>query len=96
MSSADVLILTALQDELEAVLTLGDGGRGGWEERRDLGGFRYYQRAIPSERGCDLDVAAAWSGEMGEPGELDPYLPDLRLPDDASFLTLPPPKPRGP
>ena len=26
-----------------------------------------------------------------EPGELDPYLPDLRLPDDASFLTLPPP-----
>jgi hypothetical protein len=25
-----------------------------------------------------------------EPGELDPYLPHLRLPDDASFLTFPP------
>ncbi len=33
-----------------------------------------------------------------EPGELDPYIPGLRLPDDASFLTLPPwePPPREP
>jgi WD40 repeat protein len=46
------------------------------------------------------DIAGSFWHVVGlcrfEPGELDPYLPDLRLPDDASFLTLPPPKPRGP
>src|ERR1700679_1516645 len=66
MGSADVLILTALQDELEAVLALGDGGRGGWEERRDARGFVYHRRAFPSAHGGELAVAAAWSGEMGE------------------------------
>ena len=48
----DVLVLTALQDELEAVLALGEGGRAGWQERRDLGGFRYYRRAFPARAGA--------------------------------------------
>jgi WD40 repeat protein/nucleoside phosphorylase len=64
--ATDVLFVTALADELEAVLDLGDGGREGWEERRDKNGFPYYRRVIHNERSLALRVAAAWSGEMGE------------------------------
>src|SRR4051794_34631774 len=64
--SVDVLILTALQDELEAVLALGEGGRAGWQEGRDREGFRYFARSFPSPHGGALTVAAAWSGEMGD------------------------------
>src|SRR3954447_6146841 len=62
----DVLILTALQDELEAVLALGENGRAGWHERQDQKGFRCYRHAFPSTRGAPLTIAAAWSGEMGD------------------------------
>ncbi|MEO5729434.1 MAG: pentapeptide repeat-containing protein, partial [Byssovorax sp.] len=62
----DVVILVALHDELEAVLALGDGGRDGWEEKRDLQKFRYFRRRFPREGGRDLVIAAAWIGEMGE------------------------------
>ncbi|WP_437737840.1 pentapeptide repeat-containing protein [Sorangium sp. So ce1335] len=62
----DALVVTALQDELEAVLALGDGGRDGWREARDPAGFPYYVREIPNARGQPLRVAAAWSGRMGE------------------------------
>lgn len=61
MALVDILILTALQDELEAVLGLGEG----WAERRDSQNFRYYERGFPSDRGEELRVAAAWVGEMG-------------------------------
>ncbi|XXX78777.1 pentapeptide repeat-containing protein [Sorangium sp. So ce134] len=62
----DVLVVTALQDELEGVLAQGDGGAAGWRELRDLGGFRYYRRAVPSAHGGSLAVAAAWIGEAGQ------------------------------
>jgi hypothetical protein len=62
----DVLILTALQDELDAVLALGEGGRTAWQELRDLRGFRYYRRSLPRAAGGQLAIAAAWIGEMGE------------------------------
>ena len=62
----DVVILVALHEELEAVLALGDGGRAGWEEKRDLQRFRYFRRRFPREGGRDLVIAAAWIGEMGE------------------------------
>src|SRR5690349_14037454 len=65
MSGVDVLILTALQDELEAVLALGEAGRAGWQEQRDSAGFRYFVRGFPSAPSEVLKVAAAWSGEMG-------------------------------
>jgi len=80
--SVDVLILTALQDELEAVLVLGEGGRAGWDERKDQQGFRCYRRGVDNGRGGLLRVATAWTGEMGGRtaamraqqliGELDP------------------------
>ncbi|WP_129347893.1 NACHT domain-containing protein [Sorangium cellulosum] len=62
----DALVVTALEDELEAVLALGDGGRDGWREARDRGGFPCWLREIPGERGQPLRVAAACSGRMGE------------------------------
>ncbi len=61
----DVLILTALQDELEAVLALGERARAGWRERKDEEGFRLYRRAIPNGREATLTIAAAWIGKMG-------------------------------
>ena len=58
----DVLILTALQDELEAVLALGDD----WSERQDRGGFPYHRRRFTREGGRrPLVIAAAWLGKMG-------------------------------
>ncbi|WP_437730496.1 pentapeptide repeat-containing protein [Sorangium sp. So ce1335] len=65
----DVLIITALQLEIEALLALGDGGERGWQEAYDPSGFRYHVREIPrdpSRGGAPLRVAAAWSGQMGE------------------------------
>jgi WD40 repeat protein/nucleoside phosphorylase len=62
----DVVILVALPDELEAVLALGAGGRAGWEERRDLQRFKYFQRRFAREGGRELGIAAAWIGEEGE------------------------------
>jgi ABC-type multidrug transport system ATPase subunit/nucleoside phosphorylase len=58
----DVLILTALEDELNAVRDLAAG----WEERADPEGFPYLHRDF--DRGPDrapLVVAAAWLGKTG-------------------------------
>ncbi|WP_437308548.1 pentapeptide repeat-containing protein [Sorangium sp. So ce388] len=62
----DVLVVTALQDELEGVLAQGEGGAEGWRALRDLGGFRYYRRTFPGAQGGSIAVAAAWIGEAGE------------------------------
>jgi WD40 repeat protein/nucleoside phosphorylase len=64
----DVLIVTALKDELDAVLELSIGGKGrdGWTSARDRSDFPYYRREIPNEQGELLQVAAAWSGDMGQ------------------------------
>ncbi|XXY46486.1 pentapeptide repeat-containing protein [Sorangium sp. So ce269] len=62
----DVLVVTALQDELEGVLAQGEGGAEGWRALRDLGGFRYYRRTFAGAQGGSIAVAAAWIGEAGE------------------------------
>ncbi|WP_438025845.1 hypothetical protein [Sorangium sp. So ce233] len=46
----DVLVITALQLELDAVLALGEGGERGWQEAWDPSGFRYHLREIPRDR----------------------------------------------
>ncbi|WP_437807069.1 pentapeptide repeat-containing protein [Sorangium sp. So ce1078] len=64
-----MLVITALQLELDAVLALGEGGERGWQEALDPSGFRYHHREIPRDPargGAPLRVAAAWSGQMGE------------------------------
>lgn len=62
----DALIVTALQDELEAVLALGDDGRAGWQDARDRRGLRYFYRSIAAESGHVLRLAATWTGQIGE------------------------------
>jgi len=58
----DVLILTAVQDELEAVLALADG----WQQSRDAEGYRLHIRDFITESGKPFTVATAWIGEMGK------------------------------
>lgn len=58
--AVDVLVITALLDELNALRDV-DCGDGEWSEARDPDGFPYHYREIDS-----LRVAAAWAGEMGE------------------------------
>ena len=64
----DVLVVTALKDELDALLDLDvDGaGRSAWTEERDRYDFPFHVRALSNEYGEPLRLAAAWSGEMGE------------------------------
>ncbi|WP_224368338.1 pentapeptide repeat-containing protein [Hyalangium versicolor] len=61
----DVLIITALLDELDAVLALGEGGKDGWETAKDGNGFPFHFRELPREDGEPLRVAAASFDEMG-------------------------------
>ncbi len=61
----DVLIITALQDELTAVLALGGAGEGGWKATRDRSGLPYHLREFRNDRGKRFLVAAAWSGQLG-------------------------------
>jgi nucleoside phosphorylase len=61
----DVLIVTALLDELAAVLALGERGRAGWNASRDSDGYPYHHRTIRDEHGTELLVAAASFDKMG-------------------------------
>lgn len=65
---ADVLIVTALKEELDAVLglDLGPDEQGTWTLLRDRHGFPYHVREVRNIFGEVLRIAAAWSGEMGE------------------------------
>lgn len=65
--SFDALIITALFDELEAVLAFGEGGKGAWATERDPNGFPFHFREFPREDGSGpLRIAAASFDEMGE------------------------------
>jgi hypothetical protein len=61
--AVDVLVLTALQEELEALLAL-EGGVDTWTQETDAKGYRLYRRTFSGERGAAFTVAAAWTGEM--------------------------------
>lgn len=58
----DILILTAVQDELDAVLALADA----WRESHDAEGYRLFLREFQTEKGQPFTVGAAWIGEMGK------------------------------
>jgi hypothetical protein len=62
----DVLLITARQDELDALLALGDKGAKGWQGKRDQRGLRYHLCELSNEKKEPLIVAAAWAGDMGE------------------------------
>jgi hypothetical protein len=84
MHRFDVLIVTAMLDELVEVLKLGEGGREGWADARDADGYH-----------CSGGVIAGGFWHViglcrFEPGELDPYLPSpLRVPDGEPLYQLP-------
>ncbi len=56
----DVLVITALLGELEALCSV-EHGDGDWIEARDPSGLPYHHRRLGS-----LRIAAAWAGDMGE------------------------------
>ncbi len=64
----EVLIITALKDELDAVLEAAPGSQDedGWARKTDRHVFPYYVRDLANAHDEPLRVAAAWSGEMGE------------------------------
>jgi hypothetical protein len=62
----DALIITALLDELEAVLALGEGRKEAWTTERDPAGFPFHHREFPREVGGEpLRIAAASFDQMG-------------------------------
>lgn len=62
----DVLIVTALQEELEALKNVTDGALGdGWREARDRARFPYYLREFERCGGGVILVAAARAVKMG-------------------------------
>lgn len=65
MGSVDVLIITALEDELDAVLELG-GQEAAWvAPSRRRGSPSYHVRDFVNDRGLPLRIGAAWTGQMG-------------------------------
>jgi nucleoside phosphorylase len=67
----DILIITGLKDELNAVLELGPGGRKNWSNESDANGFPYHLRNFSVPNGHTLNVAASWAGAMGETASTD-------------------------
>jgi nucleoside phosphorylase len=63
--TVDVLLLTALKDELEAVLALEDGAVGVWHRQTDPAGFAYHTRVFRRRDGSSFNVAAARASAMG-------------------------------
>jgi nucleoside phosphorylase len=62
----DALIITALYDELTALLTSSGIERKSWTDERDYQGFPYHVCHLTDAFGEPLAVAAAWAGQMGE------------------------------
>jgi nucleoside phosphorylase len=76
----DVLVITALREELNAVLALtetkstlafADPTTAEWSEARDSWRFPYYYREFTTESDGALVVGAAWTGAMGETATAD-------------------------
>src|SRR5262249_21121995 len=65
-SVVDVLIITALRSELDAVLTVQKGRRDAWETRSDAPPFRYFLREFGASDIRALRVAATRAMEIGE------------------------------
>jgi WD40 repeat protein/nucleoside phosphorylase len=60
----DVVIVVALEDELDAVLDEA-GGPPAWRTVRDRDGLEYRMTTLGGDGGQQLGIAAAWAGAMG-------------------------------
>lgn len=76
----DALVITALDEELDAVLSLtevdgslafADPKKAKWVKTKDSTGFPYYYREFTTESNGALSVGAAWTGAMGETATAD-------------------------
>lgn len=65
-SEIDVLVITALKDELDALLKCVDESSHSWQEYKDSQGFSYYKQTFKHSNGILITVAAARAVSMGE------------------------------
>lgn len=65
-SIVDVLIITALKDELDALKTCNNNSGISWQENQDSLGYSYYKISLRHINGTDLTIAAASAVDMGE------------------------------
>ena len=61
----DVLVITALKEELDGLLTAVPGGRAAWHDQQDSQHFPYHTVELARPKGRPLRLAAAWAGAMG-------------------------------
>ncbi len=76
----DILIITALQDELDALKSLDEGSLGAWDSAEDTFGYTYFTRKFSGQHGL-LEVAAAVAIDMGGESTIEAALrliPELR------------------
>ncbi len=77
----DVLIITALPEEFDAVEAVDRGAAGDWIEHKDSSGFRYQVRDYEAEAGGQLQVALAQAVKMGGEATMEAasrLVPELR------------------
>ncbi|WP_144876348.1 5'-methylthioadenosine/S-adenosylhomocysteine nucleosidase, partial [Hyella patelloides] len=65
-SQVDVLVITALKDELDALLECDNDSGKSWEEHQDSLGYSYYKITLKKSNEDDLTIAAASTMDMGE------------------------------
>ncbi|NES69554.1 MAG: 5'-methylthioadenosine/S-adenosylhomocysteine nucleosidase, partial [Okeania sp. SIO2D1] len=65
-STIDILIITALKDELDALKNCDNQSGNTWQEFKDNSGYPYYKTTLPNKNGKKLNILAARPVEMGE------------------------------
>ncbi|NET40705.1 hypothetical protein [Okeania sp. SIO2B3] len=65
-STIDILIITALKDELDALKNCDNQSGNTWQELKDNSGYPYYKTTLPNKNGKKLNILAARPVEMGE------------------------------
>ncbi|MDJ0799100.1 MAG: hypothetical protein QNJ51_20150 [Calothrix sp. MO_167.B12] len=66
VSKIDVLVITALKDELDALKICDNNSGKSWEEYQDNLGYSYYKKTFGHSNGSNLTIAAASAVDMGE------------------------------
>ncbi|NEO53440.1 MAG: 5'-methylthioadenosine/S-adenosylhomocysteine nucleosidase [Okeania sp. SIO3B5] len=65
-STIDILIITALKDELDALKNCDNQSGNTWQEFKDSSNFPYYKTTLNHKNGTQLNILAARPPEMGE------------------------------
>ncbi|MEM1170875.1 MAG: hypothetical protein AAGJ08_17795 [Cyanobacteria bacterium P01_H01_bin.35] len=65
-STIDILIITALKDELDALKNCDNQFGNTWQEFKDSLGYPYYKTTLSHKNGTQLNIVAARPPEMGE------------------------------